>query len=328
MNNYKPRAMNFELTTACPLNCPQCYCTLEGGKHIELDHAKRILAEASGLGVKNIHLSGGETLCYPHLYELISAAKHYGINADVAISGYKFNDEVFNKLVESGVSGIYVSLNGSTEEINKLTREGYKLAIEALSVLKKGDYEKSYINWVMHSNNANDFANVLEIAEKYCIRNLVVLSFKPDSSHQLKSYPSGKQIREIANFIKNYRGPVQIMVETCFSPLLAVIKDTKLFGNLNTGVYKGCGAGRWSLNVNVDGFFSPCRHLDLFENFDSINEYWEKSKVLEKLREIEKDVRKPCSDCRYSPYCRHCQAINSKLHSDLYIGHELCELHM
>ncbi len=147
MNNYKPKAMNFELTTACPLNCPQCYCTLEGGKHIELDHAKRILAEASVLGVKNIHLSGGETLCYPHLYELISAAKNYGINADVAISGYKFNDEVFNKLVESGVSGIYVSLNGSTEEINKLTREGYKLAIEALSVLKKWDYEelKEYV---------------------------------------------------------------------------------------------------------------------------------------------------------------------------------------
>ena len=326
MNNYKPKAMNFELTTACPLNCPQCYCTLEGGKHIELDHAKRILAEASVLGVKNIHLSGGETLCYPHLYELISAAKNYGINADVAISGYKFNDEVFNKLVESGVSGIYVSLNGSTEEINKLTREGYKLAIEALSVLKKWDYEKSYINWVMHSNNANDFANVLEIAEKYCIRNLVVLSFKPDSSHQLKSYPSGKQIREIANFIKNYRGPVQIMVETCFSPLLAVIKDTKLFGNLNTGLYKGCGAGRWSLNVNVDGMFSPCRHLDYFEKWDSMQEYWENSNILAKLRGIENDVREPCDKCDCLLYCRHCQAINSKLQGDIYIGNALCDL--
>lgn len=327
MEKYNIRCMNLELTTACPLRCPQCYCTLEGGKHLDITNAKKILLEAGKIGVKNVHLSGGETLCYPYLYELLSCAKENGIEADIAISGYKFDSERLAHLAASGVSGIYISLNGSTPEINSLTRDGYELALQALSVLKSNNYEKSFINWVMHSNNADDFANVVAIAEEYHIRHLVVLSFKPDSKHQLNSFPCAQQILKIANFIKEYRGPVQLMVETCFSQLIAIIKDTKLFGNLNVGMYKGCGAGRWSVNVNVDGMFSPCRHLDYFETWDSISDYWENSEVLAKLRGIEADTRKPCNTCAYAPYCRHCQAINSKLHGELYIGNELCGLY-
>ena len=64
------QCMNIELTTCCPLHCPQCYCTLEGGKHISLDTAREKIDEAAEHGVFVLHLSGGETLCYPWLYDL------------------------------------------------------------------------------------------------------------------------------------------------------------------------------------------------------------------------------------------------------------------
>lgn len=323
---YKPRAMNLELTTCCPLHCPQCYCTLNGGKHLDYHIAVKRLQEAAEAGVVSVNLSGGETTCYPRLVDLVREARNVGISPNIATSGYHFTQELFDSLCEAGIEGIYISLNGSQKEINELSRDGYQLAIDALKLLDMNHYQKSFINWVMHSNNADDFDNVVCIAEKYHINHLVILSFKPDSHHQLDSFPSSKQIVQIAEFIKNYRGHVKIMIETCFSQLLAVCFETKLLGNLNVGLKKGCGAGRWMLNIDVDGRFSPCRHLDYYEQWDSLQDYWSKSSVLDTIRSIEEKIHKPCCNCYYQTNCRHCLAINSKLHGELYLGFENCTL--
>ena len=164
---FKFQQMNLELTTVCPLRCPQCYCSLEGGKHLDIEIAKRRIDEACKLGLKILDLSGGETMCYPDLYELIRYASQRVKIVDVALSGALFNQEEFEKLVNSGITGISISLNGSTEQINALSREGYGYAIKALELLRKNRFSNTTINWVMHSNNADDFMNLVKLAEKY-----------------------------------------------------------------------------------------------------------------------------------------------------------------
>lgn len=318
--------LNLELTTCCPLHCPQCYCTLEGGKHLDLEIAKSKLREAGEHGAKIVHLSGGETLCYPHLYEVVSFAKQYCQRVNVALCGWHFDQSVLNSLIQAGVDGIFISLNGSTEEINSVTRDGYEYALYALQILCENNFPNTHINWVMHSNNCDDFSNVLALAEKYNVKQLVVLAFKPDSHHQLLSFPSGEQIHRLANEIRAYKGKVQIGVETCFSQLLAVLKDTKLFGNLNVGPLKGCRAGLYNYSINIDGLYSPCRHLDYFEKYESLDEYLTKSPIIHKIKSVEDNVQNPCSQCRYHEYCRPCLAVSSKLHGDIFIGHEVCSL--
>jgi len=322
----KMYGINIELTTCCPLHCPQCYCTLTGGKHIDIEIAKKKIVEAGAHGVKQVHLSGGETMCYPYLYELIECAAVNWGEVNVALSGYKFDSMVLNKLINSGVSGIFISLNGSTKEINELTRDGYELAINALKCLSENNFDNTYLNWVMHSNNCDDFLNMISLAEKYKVKNLVILSFKPDSNKELLTFPSGEQIRMIASQIKSYSGTVKIGVETCFSQMLAVLLDTPLFGNLNVGANKGCRAGKYNYCINVDGYYSPCRHLDYYENYDSLEEYLNKSTVIKQIEEVEKSKREPCNKCKYSDYCKPCLAVNSKMNNDIYIGHKICSL--
>lgn len=319
--------MNIELTTNCPLRCPQCYCTLTGGKNIDINIAKKCVLEAKELGLQELMLSGGETMCYPDLIELISFASLNGIKTNIALSGYKFNDSVLNELFAAGITGIFISLNGSTKEINSLTRDGYDLAINALKLLKQHDFPNTTINWVMHSSNADDFQNVLGIAEQYNVSRLAVMAVKPNSKKELSTIPSREQMLMVRDLIRNYKGNTKIVVETCFSSMLALIKDTKMLGNLNRGKYIGCGAGRWGVSVNVDGLFSPCRHLEYYEKWDSVEEYWNKSSILNKLRSVENDKKSPCSVCKYSDYCRHCLAINAKLHNDIYIGNEHCPIY-
>lgn len=320
-----PLGMNIELTTKCPLRCPQCYCTLEGGKNIPFEIASKYIHQAKAFGIKHIELSGGETLCYPHLYDLIKLARKIGLETNIAISGWNFTESCIKRLVQAGLTNIFVSMNGPSEEINQLTRDGYQYALSALQLLQANGFQNVYINWVMHQSNADSLPDMLQIARKYSVRAIVILAPKPTCKHEMRTLPSFQQMQKVAQIIRN-APPGMILVESCFSPLLAMVRDTKLLGNLNIGRSMGCGAGQNLLAVNVDGQFSPCRHLDYFESWDTLEDYWTKSPTLQKIRSLENQKREPCLSCKYSNYCRHCLAINSKLNNGLYIGNEFCPL--
>lgn len=322
----KIKLLNFELTTTCPLKCPQCYCTLNTGKHMDRDTAFYWIDEAARYGVEVLNFSGGETMCYPHLYEAIRRASSRGLRVNVALSGLGLDRDSYRKLIDAGVAGIFISLNGSTDEINSHSRRGYRLAIAALELLREEKYENTTINWVMQTSNADDFGNMLRLAEEYRVARLAVISLKPDSANELPCAPTKQQIRSVASLIRKYDGPVQVGVESCFSPMLAVVGEFFFFGNTNTGEDKGCMAGRRFASINVDGLLSPCRHLYYFEKWDTLQDYWENSQILRKIRNVEKDVREPCANCKYGPYCRHCLAINACINGDIYLGNSFCAL--
>ena len=325
----KMQAINIELTTECPLRCPQCYCYLGQGKHIDFEIAKKRIIEASEVGVNLILLSGGETLCYPHLYDLIKVAKQYCGKAVAAFSGVFFTQEVFDKLMEAGLDEICISLNGSSEAVNALTRDGYHEAITALELLHKNGYNNTTINWVMHSSNVDDFPNMIKLAEKYEVTGLSIIGVKPDSAHELKTLPRYDQLLQIKKILREYNGKVLIGVESCYSPLRTLVAETKLFGNMNVGVQRGCSAGLISYNINVDGVFSPCRHLDFFEKFDTTAEYLKESKIITKLREMEQqELVGKCKTCQYHANCKPCQAINHKLDGLLQNGVQHCSVYL
>lgn len=318
------RQMNIELTTACPLHCPQCYCTLEGGRHIDYDVAVDRISQGAALGVTDVYLSGGETLCYPRLYDLISFISKIGLSSHIAISGAFFSQSVYEKLINAGVSSISVSLNGSTEEVNSGSRDGYNLAIHALEILRDNHYPKTILNWVMHATNADDFLDYVALAERYHVASIDVIGSKPDAANCLETLPSKEQIRQVTRWIKQYSGTVDIAIESCYSHMLAYFLDTRLMGNLNIGPEKGCLAGRIGVSVNVGGEFIPCRHIDSPESYERLDEYWSQSEMLHRIRNAEKDCREPCILCKYQPYCRHCQAISWQIHGEIFTGFTGC----
>ena len=324
-DSFRPHTMNIELTTKCSLHCPQCYCSLTGGKSIDLDTAIFWLGEGKKAGVKEVMLSGGETLCYEHLFELIASASKLGLKTNVALSGVGFTQFVYDNLISSGVSGIFISLNGSTEKINALTRDGYHFAIAALKLLKENKYSNTTLNWVMHSSNADDFQNIVNLADQYNVASVVIIGVKPDSKHALSTIPSKDQIMKVKEIILSHKGKAKIYVESCNSPLLTYVCDTRLFGNMNVGENRGCGAGRNTFSVNVDGYLSPCRHLDFFEKASSLADYISLSPTIRMLQNrIAEQAKEPCIRCRFQNNCIPCAAINSKLEGNLNRGFKNC----
>ena len=323
-----PLMLNLELTTRCPLNCPQCYCDLEGGKDLAVDRAIEVLGQAAALGTKQINLSGGETMVYPHLHELLAECKRLGLVSAVALSGYGIDKESLKKLIDSGVDEIYVSLNGSSEAVSRKSRDGHVLAIRALELLAASGFKNTAINWVAQRSNIADFPQLAALGKDLGIKALVVMAYKPDSSYQMEAAPDGGQTRLLVEDIKRLRqelAPMIIEVESCYSPLRALLGQ-KFFLNINTGMAKGCGAGRDGASLDVDGHFTPCRHLDFAEAYHDLKDYWYDSPILEQLRCVEAAPESPCTVCKYDPYCLSCLAVNVKMNGRIAKGNAYCNL--
>ena len=322
-----PDGINIEVTSYCPLNCPQCYCSVSEKKYVDIQRVQSVLAEGVKFGLSHVEFSGGETLCYPYIYDAIDIAKQLGLSTSISISGWGFDQTSFNRLHNAGVDSIHVSINSYTEEKNSLSRDGFKLAIKALQLLNANHYENTIINWVMHSFNADDLPKMIALAEQYNVFSILIIDPKPNSHDELSSYPTKEQLLRVVKVIKENNSSIILEVHHCFSALAALVGDNKLWGNMNRGIYKGCTAGLCSLSLDVNGHFMPCRHLALTEGTESLYKYWKESNVLNLLRSLDNKKKEPCLSCKYSNYCRHCVAINAKLEKELYLGNKYCTLY-
>ena len=295
--------MNLEVTRKCGLNCPQCSFA-KSSAELDIELAKKNASAAKILGLQAVNISGGEKILYPHLTELIAHCSAEKIISNIAISGVGFDDIQLNHFLTAGLHGIFVSLNGTDEKINSSSRGGFREALAAIDLVGKSDTPFKAINWVMQSNNAENFPEIVSLAAKNNFHAVYVLMYKRIAAGELKSFPTAIQMKKICEFIRNYRGNVEIVIDRCFSQLRAMLGDW-ILGNSNVGIFRGCRAGLDTCTLNVDGTFSPCRHLKIFEHFDSVRDYWQNSEVLKKFRCAE-NRSPPCKKCRYFKFCRPC----------------------
>lgn len=323
---HSPEIMNIELTTRCPLRCPQCYCDLNQGKDIKKEIAIKYIEEAASLQIPYINLSGGETLLYPYLTDLLELISISGLNSAIAISGWGFDQARLEELKRAGVDEIYVSLNGSTQAINALSRDGYDMAINSLRLLQEDQQVNYYINWVARNDNVENFPELVQLAQSFGVKGIVILESKPDASYVMQATLSKDNFFILANYLKKHdQQSIHIEVEPCFSPLRAYINNA-YFWNRNTGVNKGCGAGRNAMAVDVDGNLIPCRHLLYPESYDCIEDYWWQSQLLNKLREYEDHKEEPCLHCYLTNNCISCRAVADKVEKNLFSGNHYCTI--
>jgi pyrroloquinoline quinone biosynthesis protein E len=277
--------LNLELTNVCPFRCPQCYVPSGGEERfLPKEAALAWIRDADRHGIRYVNMSGGETLCYPFLEELIRECAGRGMEASVSLSGACASKEKLLRLHEAGISSICVSLNGSTEQINGVTRQGFDKALAALGWLKEIPDCLTLVNFVMHGSNAADLPDLLRLLERFEVYALVILGNLPAADGQFLDPPSGEQIRSAAAVLEQYRGPVKWLVNGCFYELRFLLSmDESLDAERD---FSGCTAGITHLSVTPDGRLTPCNHLDLPERFDSIDDYLSSSGVLQKLRAL------------------------------------------
>jgi radical SAM protein with 4Fe4S-binding SPASM domain len=125
--------------------------------------------------------------------------------------------------------------------------------------------------------------------------------------------PAREQTESAARFIHEYGkqreeeenadGKMKLRVESCFSPLRAMMGGEDAKQNANRGVARGCTAGRDHFCVRPDGSFAPCADYGKAESYGAIMEYWDHSPVLNALCGVQSP---DCPNCAYRRRCLPC----------------------
>ena len=165
----------------------------------------------------------------------------------------------------------------------------------------------------MTRENAEKLSEVVQGVEPFALRELIVSGGTPG-----RTLPTREQMESAAQFIIEYSkqreeeengdGKMKLKVESCFSPLRAMMGGEDAKQNANRGVKRGCTAGRDHFCVRPDGSFAPCADHGKAESYGSVMEYWERSQMLNALR----DVQSPdCPNCAYRRRCLPCPEMEA-----------------
>jgi pyrroloquinoline quinone biosynthesis protein E len=299
-----PKILQLEITRRCPFHCAQCYKRKLENMDMEYRYLTDVLDMIEHKEVRRFVLNGGEPLLYPEIVPLLKRIHTMDAAVNMFSSGYGLTGELVDIIKNSGNIAFYISLNGSTKEINGKSRDGYEIALRALSALAAAGANYG-INWVARHDNAADFVNMIDLCRAYKAATLSVVGGKLTGGNVMDSPVTRDDLALIASRITGRNGAEPfIAVESCFS-MLATHLDMP-----RSGFGAHCYAGISNCNVNCDLTFQPCTHLKCPERYASIEDYWHSSDFLKTLRKQPPYTLAPCRTCGHNKVCSLCRAMS------------------
>jgi pyrroloquinoline quinone biosynthesis protein E len=299
---HKPLGLLAELTHRCPLGCPYCSNPLAlERREDELDAASwaRVFGEAAGLGVLQVHLSGGEPGSRRDLVAIAASAHDAGLYTNLITSGVGITADTLRKLSDAGLDHVQISIQDSEpESADRIAgyKGGYarKRALAA-EVVRLG--LPLTINVVVHRANIEHIGAMVEQAlamQASRIEIAHVQYYGWALKNRAALMPTREQAEHAVGLVEELRRQHQgcIVID-------AVIPD------YYARFPKACvgGWGRRSLNINPSGKVLPCHAAESIPGLEfwsvtehSLADIWENSPAFQAFRGTEW-MREPCASC-------------------------------
>lgn len=181
-----PPMLDIEATNACNLDCLMCSRQIMTRKvgFMDFDLYKRIIDEAAREGAIRIRLiRWGEPLLHPQIIDMIKYAKSKNLLVHITSNGILLNRSMAEKLLNAGLNGISISMQGlNKEEYEKIRNKGkYEILVEnikQLEAVRKEHNRKSFYIHVGTSILDETDSEVKEfIREWYSVVDTVSCSF-------------------------------------------------------------------------------------------------------------------------------------------------------
>jgi pyrroloquinoline quinone biosynthesis protein E len=312
-----PLGLLAELTHRCPLACPYCSNPLNlddrAGELLTADWA-RVFQQAAGMGVLQVHLSGGEPAARRDLVEITRAACEAGLYTNLITSAIGLDAGRLERLKAAGLDHVQVSIQ-DTDAASADRIAGYAGAHARKLAFVRGVTELGMaltVNAVVHRANIGRLVSMVELAASlgagrveiahaqyygWALRNREALMPTRDQVDLA--------IRELDELAVHYAGRLAI---DSVLPDYYARRPKPCVG----------GWGRRSLNVTPTGLVLPCHAAQTIPGlqFWSVREHglaeiWAKSPAFEAFRGSGW-MQDPCRSCAFREQdfggCR-CQAL-------------------
>jgi pyrroloquinoline quinone biosynthesis protein E len=209
----KPLGLVAELTHRCLLGCPYCSnpLTLES-RDDELDAGtwSRVFKEAAGLGVLQVHLSGGEPGARRDLVDIAANAREAGLYTKLITSGVGITTRTMRDLWEAGLDHVQVSIQDA-DAVSSDCIAGYRGAFQRKHALAAEAVRLGLpltVNFVVHRANIGRISDMVDLALKLKARRIEIAHVQYYGwalKNRAALMPTAEQMTRAAAAIKELR---------------------------------------------------------------------------------------------------------------------------
>ncbi len=303
--------LQMDITQSCTERCLHCYIPDYNPVYLPLVKIKEVLDDFAAMGGLVITLSGGECMLHPDFDEIVKYARSKDLIVTILSNLTLCDDEKIQLLNQNEVS-VQVSLYSMKPEVHDcITRRpgSWQKTKAAIEALRKAQIPCTIACPTM-KQNYHDYLEVLNYARSlkmHAITDCIILGKMNGDTSNLACRLDLNETRSILEDIVFRAVP---MKSEFFNPgKKAEMLDDEQWMN-----DKVCGAGFSSLCLSADGNYYPCAAWGGYIlgncNENSLNEIWEASPALLKLRSIRGRDLPKCAHCEDRDYCSVCMCRN------------------
>ncbi len=331
-----PLLVVWNLTNACNLKCKHCYQRADHplADELTIEQKMQAIDKLWDAGTSLIAFSGGEPLMAPEVFKILKYAHDKGFHVSLATNGTLLTPKNVEKLIESGVNYIEVSLDSIHSDVHdmfrgvkgawKKTTEGIRNAVK----MGRGNFTVGVATTVTHFNFP-EFEDTIKFAfeelgaDKFYAFNFIPVGrgvdiikydLTPEEREEMmavmykylsKGYDVFTTAPQFGRICK--MGTSNIYVSSHYTAFNGEA------GSLAAEYIGGCGVGRAYAAVQPNGDLSPCVFMPQeelkFGNIirDNLKDVWENSPVLNSVR-YRDQFEANCGRCPYRNVCGGCRA--------------------
>jgi len=290
-----------------------------------LEEAKALIDEITSFAKPVVVLSGGEPLLREDVFDIAAYGTEKGLRMALATNGSLIDDEMCQRIKESGIRIVSLSLDGSTPAIHDDFRKqpgAFEATLRAAEYLKKYGIE-FLINSSFTKRNQDDISSVYRLAKKigavaWYMFMIVPMGRGEELMAELISKEDYDEILKW-HFEMELEEKDMLVRPTCAPHYYRIVQqEAKAKGidferrnlKFGTGGSKGCIAAQSIAFIGSKGDVQPCSYFPMSAGNvreKTFKEIWDNSTIFEDIRNF-KDYKGRCGSCEYLGVCGGCRA--------------------
>ena len=335
------RLLAWEITRRCNLACVHCRAGAENECYpdeLTTEQGLRMLDDVASMGHQSvIILTGGEPLLRGDVFQMAEHGHKLGLRMVMATNGTILTPEIVDKIKESGIQRLSISLDGHTAASHDDFRAvpgSFHKALAGIELLKRGGVEFQ-INTTITRRNVHKLDQILEL-----VKNLDAVAW-----HVFLLVPTGRglevadetidaaQYEDVLHWFYDARGSLQLKA-TCAPHYYRIMRQRARAENVDVtmktfgldAITRGCLGGVGFCFLSHTGQVQPCGYLDLDcgQIKDApFSEIWQNSNIFADLRNYGLLTGK-CGRCEFVKVCGGCRARAYAATGDYLTEEPLC----
>lgn len=260
--------IHIYITRKCNLECLHCFTN----SHPKLEHEleavewEKIAADIGQIGVRTVHIEGGEPLIYPGINDVIKSLADNKVKDILMVTnGLSASEEKLKSLMNSGLNRIAVSLDSIEESVhNELRGNSFKYAKKAiLTAIKLG--MKTRVSSVLTQKTVYGLKDLIDFAVDSGVSALNIDWFNGVGRGKdlISLYQIQKNDKDlirilenaVIHFLKKGRTGMTLAVDL---PGWLQPEDTFLVSDTGRTHFLECDAVKNQISIGPDGSVYPC----------------------------------------------------------------------